>query len=622
MSLSFEKAGNSSFEALETAEETHELVAWFSDPDKVASTTMPPLSPLALQRLDGLLGDGHEFGFMNAMTNLLGIDDEQTKEAVYLYMCGYSRQDMALLVDNVPLERIEQVVAGWRSNQDVSDDEMQLALDINPSFAQTTIDQHDNKDVQETVREMPSTIVRFLGNFLDEDQMVAAARFRDAQIDTFALEMGKIYRENAQSQLLINRHVSHLRRMMRGESASQIARDDRLRDQTVYLAFNSKLPIIYLPHKDRIASAFDEISRLPIGAEGPREEELIFDTAPVRGLGRSAVISEVQMERRGARASKGATVETAEGGKVQRGVADRDLVRDYLNQIGKVELLSAAQEVELAKRIEAGVYARHLLDTNKRFGDERKRDLALVARDGDKARSHMLEANLRLVVSLAKRYTGRGMPLLDLIQEGNLGLIHAVEMFDYAKGFKFSTYATWWIRQSITRSMADQARTIRLPVHMVEKVNKLSRLKRELHQQLGREATDEELAIESGIPADKISELLTHAKDTISLDMPVGSDEEAPLGDFINDAQMPGPEDVVVQTEMSDRIKEVIETLTGKEQRVVLERFGLIDGTPKTLDQIAKPMGLSRERVRQIEREVMEKLRSGSRREKLRDYAG
>ena len=210
-----------------------------------------------------------------------------------------------------------------------------------------------------------------------------------------------------------------------------------------------------------------------------------------------------------------------------------DLVRVYLNGIGRTALLNAEQEVELAKQIEVGLYAKHVLATRKRLSAVKKRDLAQLVREGESARSHLLEANLRLVVSLAKRYTGRGMPLLDLIQEGNLGLIRAMEKFDYAKGFKFSTYATWWIRQAITRGMADQSRTIRLPVHLVEQVNKLARIKRELHQQLGREATDEELSSESGIPAEKIADLLDHSRDPVSLDMPVGSDEEAPLGDFI-----------------------------------------------------------------------------------------
>ena len=298
-----------------------------------------------------------------------------------------------------------------------------------------------------------------------------------------------------------------------------------------------------------------------------------------------------------------------------------DLVRVYLNGIGKTALLSAEDEVELAKRIEAGLYAQHLLETRKRLGDKRKSDLAMLAADGQSARQHLLEANLRLVVSLAKRYTGRGMPLLDLIQEGNLGLIRAMEKFDYAKGFKFSTYATWWIRQAITRGMADQSRTIRLPVHLVEQVNKLARIKREMHQILGREATEEELAEESGIPADKIADLLAHSRDPVSLDMPVGTDEEAPLGDFIEDAEAMSAENTVIAELLHTDIRHVLATLDKRERQVIQLRFGLDDGQPRTLDQIGKLFGLSRERVRQIEREVMMKLRQGDRAERLRSYA-
>ena len=288
-----------------------------------------------------------------------------------------------------------------------------------------------------------------------------------------------------------------------------------------------------------------------------------------------------------------------------------DLVRVYLNGIGKTALLNAEDEVELSKRIEAGLYARHLLATKKRMGPTRKADLKVIVDEGEAARAHLLEANLRLVVSLAKRYTGRGMPLLDLIQEGNLGLIRAMEKFDYAKGFKFSTYATWWIRQAITRGMADQSRTIRLPVHLVEQVNKLARIKRELHQQLGREATLDELAEESGIPAHKIEELLDHSRDPVSLDMPVGADEEAPLGDFIEDAEATSAENTVVTNVMHSDVRAVLATLEEREQQVITLRFGLDDGQPRTLDQIGKRFGLSRERVRQIEREVMAKLREG-----------
>ena len=298
-----------------------------------------------------------------------------------------------------------------------------------------------------------------------------------------------------------------------------------------------------------------------------------------------------------------------------------DLVRVYLNGIGKTALLSAEDEVELAKRIEAGLYAQHLLATRKRMSDNRKNVLSVVAEDGRAARSHLLEANLRLVVSLAKRYTGRGMPLLDLIQEGNLGLIRAMEKFDYTKGFKFSTYATWWIRQAITRGMADQSRTIRLPVHLVEQVNKLARIKREMHQTLGREATEEELAEESGIPAERINDLLEHSRDTVSLDMPVGADEEAPLGDFIEDSEAMSAENTVIAELLHTDIRHVLATLDEREQQVIRLRFGLDDGQPRTLDQIGKTFGLSRERVRQIEREVMIKLRQGDRAEKLRSYA-
>jgi RNA polymerase nonessential primary-like sigma factor len=293
----------------------------------------------------------------------------------------------------------------------------------------------------------------------------------------------------------------------------------------------------------------------------------------------------------------------------------------YLNGIGKRALLTAEQEVNLAKRIEAGVFAKHVLDSEPALEPARAADLRALARDGEVARNHLLEANLRLVVSLAKRYTGRGMPLLDLIQEGNLGLIRAVEKFDYAKGFKFSTYATWWIRQAITRGMADQARTIRLPVHLVEQVNKIARVKRDLHQRLGRDATDEEIAAESGLPVEKVSELLDHSRDPVSLDMPVGSEEEAPLGDFIEDAEATDAETAVISHLLHDDLRRVLATLEEREQNVIRMRYGLDDGQPRTLDQIGRRFGLSRERVRQIERETMAKLRVGDRANRLRAYA-
>lgn len=298
-----------------------------------------------------------------------------------------------------------------------------------------------------------------------------------------------------------------------------------------------------------------------------------------------------------------------------------DLVRVYLNGIGRTALLNAEDEVELSQRIEAGLYAQHLLESDEQFTPSKKRDLKVIAKDGRAARAHLLEANLRLVVSLAKRYTGRGMPLLDLIQEGNLGLIRAVEKFDYTKGFKFSTYATWWIRQAITRGMADQSRTIRLPVHLVEQVNKLSRIKREMYQHLGREATNEELADESGIDESKIDLLLKQSRDPVSLDMPVGTDEEAPLGDFIEDSEATDAEEAVVASLRHSDIRTVLATLEKREQDVIRLRFGLDDGVPRTLDQIGREFGLSRERVRQIEREVMTKLRKGDRADKLRSYA-
>ena len=300
----------------------------------------------------------------------------------------------------------------------------------------------------------------------------------------------------------------------------------------------------------------------------------------------------------------------------------QDLVRVYLNGIGKTALLTAEDEVELAQTIEVGLYAEYKLkQSGEPLTRAMKRDLKVLAKEGKKARAHLLEANLRLVVSLAKRYTGRGMPLLDLIQEGNLGLIRAMEKFDYTKGFKFSTYATWWIRQAITRGMADQSRTIRLPVHLVEQVNKLSRIKREMYQHLGREATNEELAEESGIEESKIEMLLRQSRDPVSLDMPVGADEEAPLGDFIEDSEATDAETAVVASMRHSDIRAVLSTLEQREQDVIRLRYGLEDGVPRTLDQIGRRFGLSRERVRQIEREVMSKLRDGERAAKLREYA-
>jgi RNA polymerase nonessential primary-like sigma factor len=303
------------------------------------------------------------------------------------------------------------------------------------------------------------------------------------------------------------------------------------------------------------------------------------------------------------------------------GLVSTDLVRVYLNTIGKTALLTAEQEVELAKRIEAGLYAERLL-AEKQLTPALKRDYKLLAADGRAAKAHLLEANLRLVVSVAKRYTGHGMTFLDLIQEGNVGLIRAVEKFDYTKGFKFSTYATWWIRQAITRAMADSGRTIRLPVHLAEQVNKVVRTRRRIHQELEREPTPEELGLELDMTAERITELLEYSRDLVSLDQTVGADEESRLGDFIEDADAAVAEDAVAFQMMKGDVRNVLETLEDRERDVVIMRFGLDGEQPRTLEQIGKRFGLSRERVRQIERETMAKLRDPQRADALRDYLG
>ena len=304
--------------------------------------------------------------------------------------------------------------------------------------------------------------------------------------------------------------------------------------------------------------------------------------------------------------------------------ASADSVRAYLKQIGKVALLNAEEEVDLAKRIEAGLYADWYLKQLEAQGGKvppsQRRDLKLVIRDGNKAKNHLLEANLRLVVSLAKRYTGRGMAFLDLIQEGNLGLIRAVEKFDYAKGYKFSTYATWWIRQAITRAMADQARTIRIPVHMVEVINKLGRIQRELLQDLGREPTPEELAKEMDITPEKVLEIQQYAREPISLDQTIGDEGDSQLGDFIEDSEAVVAVDAVSFTLLQDQLQDVLDTLSEREAGVVRLRFGLTDGQPRTLDEIGQVYGVTRERIRQIESKTMSKLRHPSRSQVLRDY--
>ena len=304
--------------------------------------------------------------------------------------------------------------------------------------------------------------------------------------------------------------------------------------------------------------------------------------------------------------------------------ASADSVRAYLKQIGKVALLNAEEEVELAKRIEAGLYATQLMTELAERGEKlpaaQRRDMAWICRDGDRAKNHLLEANLRLVVSLAKRYTGRGMAFLDLIQEGNLGLIRAVEKFDYTKGYKFSTYATWWIRQAITRAMADQARTIRIPVHMVEVINKLGRIQRELLQDLGREPTPEELAKEMDITPEKVLEIQQYAREPISLDQTIGDEGDSQLGDFIEDSEAVVAVDAVSFTLLQDQLQSVLETLSEREAGVVRLRFGLTDGQPRTLDEIGQVYGVTRERIRQIESKTMSKLRHPSRSQVLRDY--
>ena len=304
--------------------------------------------------------------------------------------------------------------------------------------------------------------------------------------------------------------------------------------------------------------------------------------------------------------------------------ASADSVRAYLKQIGKVALLNAEEEVELAKRIEAGLYATQklteLADKGEKLPVQQRRDMQWICRDGDRAKNHLLEANLRLVVSLAKRYTGRGMAFLDLIQEGNLGLIRAVEKFDYTKGYKFSTYATWWIRQAITRAMADQARTIRIPVHMVEVINKLGRIQRELLQDLGREPTPEELAKEMDITPEKVLEIQQYAREPISLDQTIGDEGDSQLGDFIEDSEAVVAVDAVSFTLLQDQLQSVLETLSEREAGVVRLRFGLTDGQPRTLDEIGQVYGVTRERIRQIESKTMSKLRHPSRSQVLRDY--
>jgi RNA polymerase primary sigma factor len=298
-----------------------------------------------------------------------------------------------------------------------------------------------------------------------------------------------------------------------------------------------------------------------------------------------------------------------------------DSVHTYLKSIGRTSLLTAEQEVDLAKRIEAGLYAEHKLETETGLAEDYRRDLEDVAEDGRRAKAHMLEANLRLVVSVAKKYSDRGLSLLDVVQEGNLGLIRAVEKFDYTKGYKFSTYAMWWIRQAIQRGFADSARTIRLPVHVLEMLSKLSRVERDMHQRLGREPTPEELAVELDRTPDQIEELLRTSRQPISLDSTIGEDGETSIGDLIEDVDAPEASELVDRQLLADQLRHALDALTPREATIMAMRFGLYDGNPHTLDEIGRALGLTRERIRQLEKQSLSKLRHPSRAQPLLDYA-
>jgi RNA polymerase primary sigma factor len=298
-----------------------------------------------------------------------------------------------------------------------------------------------------------------------------------------------------------------------------------------------------------------------------------------------------------------------------------DSVHTYLKSIGRRNLLTAEEEVDLAKRIEAGLFAEHKLETERKLSARDRADLEAVAEDGRRAKAHMLEANLRLVVSVAKKYSDRGLSLLDVVQEGNLGLIRAVEKFDYTKGYKFSTYAMWWIRQAIQRGFADSARTIRLPVHVLEMLSKLSRVERDMHQRLGREPTPEELAVELDRTPDQIEELLRTSRQPISLDSTIGEDGETSIGDLIEDVDAPEAGELVDRQLMADQLRHALDALTPREATIMSMRFGLYDGNPHTLDEIGKALGLTRERIRQLEKQSLSKLRHPSRAQPLLDYA-
>jgi RNA polymerase primary sigma factor len=367
------------------------------------------------------------------------------------------------------------------------------------------------------------------------------------------------------------------------------------------------------------AATAAEVETTPVGPDGKKVLPDLPDEQFERDLASDPTLKEDEDE------SQGFVVSSSDESdepvqQVMVAGATADPVKDYLKQIGKVPLLNAEMEVELAKRIEAGLFSEEKLAQGSKIAAKSLEELEWIAEDGRRAKNHLLEANLRLVVSLAKRYTGRGMLFLDLIQEGNLGLIRAVEKFDYTKGYKFSTYATWWIRQAITRAMADQARTIRIPVHMVEVINKLARVQRQMLQDLGREPTPEELAKELDMTPEKVIEVQKYGREPISLHTPLGEDGDSEFGDLIEDSEAIVPADAVSFTLLQEQLHAVLDTLSEREAGVVSMRFGLTDGQPKTLDEIGKVYGVTRERIRQIESKTMSKLRHPSRSQVLRDY--
>ncbi len=373
------------------------------------------------------------------------------------------------------------------------------------------------------------------------------------------------------------------------------------------------------PAKKAAAKADAAAAPVVVGADGKKVLPDLPDEQFEKDVATDPTLKEEEDE------SKGFVVSQADESdepvqQVMVAGATADPVKDYLKQIGKVPLLNAEMEVELAKRIEAGLFSDEKLAKGGKIAAKALEELEWIAEDGRRAKNHLLEANLRLVVSLAKRYTGRGMLFLDLIQEGNLGLIRAVEKFDYTKGYKFSTYATWWIRQAITRAMADQARTIRIPVHMVEVINKLARVQRQMLQDLGREPTPEELAKELDMTPEKVIEVQKYGREPISLHTPLGEDGDSEFGDLIEDSEAIVPADAVSFTLLQEQLHAVLDTLSEREAGVVSMRFGLTDGQPKTLDEIGKVYGVTRERIRQIESKTMSKLRHPSRSQVLRDY--